>query len=408
LPDAADGWGPLHFAVNIGSMRVLQLLLAHPGVNVDMKSRSGRRPLDVCNSAEAARALLDAGAAISGPSPGCVSALHYAAYTSRDTVVDVLLARGANVRETFSAREGKQTFNLPGGGEALHLAAYALKNARAISEITPGLAALCDLAGSGLSNAHTMATRRVAVVNALLRAGADVNARATTPDNCRPTALHHAAGVGDAAVIRALLASGASVDAVDVSLGRTALVYAARYGSTDAVYALVAGGADVNAPVRASEEKNYRPLHYAILENRHAAATALLELGADTSHVESCLASSKVDDAMRALLARFVARGRAPPPARECALPGCQARRRAAYNDAKLMICGACKVRLSLWARDADSGTDSQRRPWRTAARSISASTGLHTRLPARRHETTLEARSRATKRKAHTRSYSL
>jgi ankyrin repeat protein len=262
LPDAADGWGPLHFAVNIGSMRVLQLLLAHPGVNVDMKSRSGRRPLDVCNSAEAARALLDAGAAISGPSPGCVSALHYAAYTSRDTVVDVLLARGANVRETFSAREGKQTFNLPGGGEALHLAAYALKNARAISEITPGLAALCDLAGSGLSNAHTMATRRVAVVNALLRAGADVNARATTPDNCRPTALHHAAGVGDAAVIRALLASGASVDAVDVSLGRTALVYAARYGSTDAVYALVAGGADVNAPVRTSEENNYRPLAF--------------------------------------------------------------------------------------------------------------------------------------------------
>ena len=98
-----------------------------------------------------------------------------------------------------------------------------------------------------------------------------------------------------------------------------------------------------------------RPLEAAILQNKQAAVTALLELGADTSQVARCLATPKVDDAMRALLARFVARGRAPPPARECAMPGCLARRRAAYDDKKLMICGACKVRRC-FGLDGDRG----------------------------------------------------
>jgi ankyrin repeat protein len=350
LPDAADGWGPLHYAVNMGSMRVLQLLLAHPDVNVDMQSRSRMRPLDACPSPEAARALLDAGATIAAPAPGCLSALHYAAYTSRDTVVDVLLARGANVRETFSAR--KESFGLGFGGEALHLAASALKSARALNESTQCLAALCNSAGSAHTNAHTTASRRVAVVIALLRAGADVNARATTlKTGLQPTALHLAAASGDAAVIRALLAGGASLDAVDTFPDKTALLVAAHEGHTDAIYALVAGGADVS-PV--CDDDEMRPLEAAILQNRPAAVTALLELGADTSQVARCLATPKVDDAMRALLARFVACGRAPPPARECGMPGCQARRRAAYDDAKLMICAACKVRLlgaHCWAR---------------------------------------------------------
>lgn len=342
MPDEAVGWGPLHYAVNFRNMRVLQLLLAHPGVNVDLQNRNCERPLDTCPSPEAARALLDAGATIAAPAPGCISALHHAAYSSRDTVVDVLIARGANVRETFSARKGRQTFNLDFGGEALHLAASALKTARAFSDCTQGLAALRNPAGAAHTDAHTTATLRVAVVNALLRAGADVNARATMIKNLQPTALHLAAQTGDAAVIRALLAGGASVNAVDALPGRTALSIAAHEGHTDAVYALAAGGADVS-PVCDDDET--RPLEFAILQNQHAAVTALLELGADTSQVASCLALPQVDDAMRALLARYVERGRAPPPARECALPGCQARRRAAYNDAKLMICGACKVR---------------------------------------------------------------
>jgi ankyrin repeat protein len=379
---------------------VLQLLLKHPRVNIEMESKWRWRPLDTCASAEAARALLDAGATLSAPAPGCMSALHHAVFSSRDDVVDVLLSRGANVREKFAARAVKQAFNLDLEGEALHLAAYGLRSTHAIIKNTGSLAALG--APAGVLNAHRMATRRVAVVNALLRAGADVTATATGREQPSivyyPMPLHLAALAGDAAVIRALLAGGAPVDARESSMSTTALIFAANEGHTDAIYALAAGGADVNARACVGGITQ-GPLDAAIVRNRPAAATALLELGANTSIVARYVASPMVDDAVRAVLNRYVTRGRTPLAARECAMPGCEARRRAFYGDAKLMICGACKVRLSLWAHDAHSGTDSlARRPWRTAARSISASTGLRTRRPAMLHATRLEARCRPMK----------
>jgi hypothetical protein len=381
---------------------VLQLLLKHPRVNIEMESKWRWRPLDTCASAEAARALLDAGATLSAPAPGCMSALHHAVFSSRDDVVDVLLSRGANVREKFAARAVKQAFNLDLEGEALHLAAYGLRSTHSIIKNTGSIAALG--APPGVRNAHMMATRRVKIVNALLRAGADVTATATArelPSNVyHPMPLHLAAQTGDAAVIRALLAGDAPVDARESSLSITPLMFAASDGHPDAIYALAAGGADVNARLGGITG----PLDAAIVHNRHAAATALLELGASTSIAARYVASSVVDDAMRAMLNRYVTRGRTPLAARECAMPGCEARRRAVYGDKKLMICGACKVRRC-FGLDAASGTDSRvaygsaiRRPWRTAARSIRRRTGQRTRLPARRLATRHEARCRPMK----------
>jgi hypothetical protein len=55
-------WRPLHHAAFNRSHRVLALLLATPGVDVNAASQAGWRPLDVCASAEGVRALLAAGA----------------------------------------------------------------------------------------------------------------------------------------------------------------------------------------------------------------------------------------------------------------------------------------------------------------------------------------------------------
>jgi cytohesin len=346
-----EGWRPLHNAAYSGSLRVLALLLAAPGVDVNAPS-SGKcwRPIDVCCSADAARMLLDAGAVQSAASPGSLSALHHAAYAGRPDVVEVLLARSASVTDTFSPEAGTTSFNVGFGGTALHLATTALCSARTTRA---ALGSSFDLLAPELAHAQEAATRRAEVCAALLSAGADVEAR-TSPTaadahlNYRMTPLIVASLAGDAAVIRALLRAGARTDAfVEQGTGMCALHFAAELGHTEAVYALASGGADVNKCVR----NNHRlsPLWRAVTGNHHGAVRALLELGADSSHAALALSRPPalllphvVDDATRALVARHRQGGVAP--ARACSLPDCEARRRAAYDDKKLMMC-PCKVR---------------------------------------------------------------
>src|SRR5262249_8574502 len=81
-----------------------------------------------------------------------------------------------------------------------------------------------------------------AVVEALLAAGADVNA--TTSNGATSLMLASQAGKADA--VQALLARGANVDAKEKVKGETALMIAAAYGRADVVRALTAKGADVS------------------------------------------------------------------------------------------------------------------------------------------------------------------
>jgi hypothetical protein len=115
------------------------------------------------------------------------------------------------------------------------------------------------------------------------------------------------------------------------------------------IYALAAGGADVNRVVR---NKMSTPLVQAVCEQKElGAARALLELGADSTFVAlmlsrppALLLPTVVDEPMRALVARYRRGGVAP--ARACSLPDCEARRRADYDDKKLLKC-PCMVRSS-------------------------------------------------------------
>ena len=82
-----------------------------------------------------------------------------------------------------------------------------------------------------------------AVVEQLLKAGADANTAMPGGE----TALMTAARSGKADVIRVLLAHGAAVNATEALRGQTALMWAAIHGNADAIAALATAGADLNA-----------------------------------------------------------------------------------------------------------------------------------------------------------------
>ncbi len=357
-----EGWTPLHHAAHYGHLAVLRVLLTHPGANVHARGRQGMmRPLDAAGSAGVARALLDAGACATAP-PGALSPLHHAVYHSRDDVVALLLSRGARASDAFSAQAVRVMFgdNFPGGGTALHMAAVALNAARGCVQLRGGTV-MAPLLAPELARAHDCAQRRAAIVTHLINAGADVDALSSAAPaaaggarslwdaaSClmnSQTPLMLAAQAGDAAVIRALLAGGARVGGVHSQLGHTALHFAALGGHVDAIHALVAAGAHVNpAGAAGREEATPSPLLYAMAGNHTRAVRALLELGADSAAAEVVLrstAAAVIGEATRELVARHRAGG-GPAPARVCALPSCEARRRADYDDKKLMKCAAC------------------------------------------------------------------
>ena len=83
-------------------------------------------------------------------------------------------------------------------------------------------------------------------VQALLDAGADVEADAHEYPYAGVTALMEAAAHGSTDVMKLLLAKGANIEAADAQKW-TALLWAADKGQADAAQLLITGGANVNA-----------------------------------------------------------------------------------------------------------------------------------------------------------------
>jgi ankyrin repeat protein len=126
-----------------------------------------------------------------------------------------------------------------------------------------------------------------ALLQAIREADAPAVARLATPEAARArnddgvTPLMVAAGLGHGAVVSALLAAGADVDAADAR-GFTALFHACHNGDEDRGYpdvvqTLLAAGADKEARIG----YGVRPLMYAAGHGEAAVVQALLAAGAD-------------------------------------------------------------------------------------------------------------------------------
>lgn len=100
-----------------------------------------------------------------------------------------------------------------------------------------------------------------------------------SPEEVGIPALAVAAGAGDLAAVRGLLAEGTPVDATD-PIGFTPLTYAARAGAADIVRVLAEAGAEVNHQSR-PEGMGMTPLHMAAAKGQTEAVVTLLELGAE-------------------------------------------------------------------------------------------------------------------------------
>ena len=240
----ADGAGstPLLLAAWFNpSVEVHRALLA-AGAAVDATDNRGRTALLAAASGnpnpDVVRLLLDAGARPDARDGQSRTALIAAASHNRDArAVRLLLAAGADPH----ARNDR-------GRTPLMEAAENNPNPEVIGALVDAGADIAAHDDSFSMTALMFAawgSTNAAVVRALLNAGADVHAR----DRDGWTALMHAAVFNihqdSPAVVGALIAADAEVDAVDDVEGYTALMWAANHGEIPAVvHALLDAGAD--------------------------------------------------------------------------------------------------------------------------------------------------------------------
>ena len=156
---------------------------------------------------EQVRVLLRQGGDVNAAQGDGMTALHWAARTGHDELVQVLIYAGANPVAVTRL----------GGYTPLHMAA-----------------------GSG----------RAVVVEALLVAGADRQARTTSGG---ATPLHLAAASGSGAAVDALLEQGAEVDARETRWGQTPLMFASSRGRLEVAMRLISAGADMAITTRVAD-----------------------------------------------------------------------------------------------------------------------------------------------------------
>jgi ankyrin repeat protein len=210
---------------------------------------------------------------LSGVTPLIVAVLE-----GNETLVDLFLARGADVNAADD--QGRTALAIASAAKNEPIAAkLRAKGASADAGAPPALA-LYLAAASG----------DVAGIEKALERGADLAAYDTRTSSDGRTALILAVENGQPAAVAALVARGADLEQKakssrhnvqafldSCSQERTALHVAAERGNTDVLRALLAGGASVAA----RDENKETPLHLAAAENRAEVVPILVEAGAE-------------------------------------------------------------------------------------------------------------------------------
>ena len=231
---------------------------------------------------------------------GPTNSLLFQAVSESPTAVRAVLEAGADigamdggdrigVPPSRNLQGNPEGLNYRGTGEftALHWAVDL--NRADVVQVLLGAGAEVNAAdGHGYTPLHWAVQPHVdtVIVEVLLQAGADVDARSTYPlryagghESCgRISPLHWAAWVNNASAAKILLDAGADLESTDND-GQTPLLHAAASGGTSTVELLVGEGADVDAmsilggPV----------IQFALMANDKRTVEILLEAGADVN-----------------------------------------------------------------------------------------------------------------------------
>jgi len=239
---------PLMYAAAYGSLQSMKILLKG-GADVDAVNAFGATALMwSVSQPEKVKLLLDHKANVNIKAKDGRTALIVAAFSpGSDRVVDLLLAHGADPKA--KSEDGINFLNAASLAMNPHAVQLALEKGLDMESRDPaGATSLMDAAGVG----------DLASVKALLAKGANVNAVSAGPDGLPPlkvkngviqlglfTPLMLAATYGPPELVEMLLKAGAKVNVTDVR-GMTPLHYAVTsdYQSPEIVRMLLAAGAD--------------------------------------------------------------------------------------------------------------------------------------------------------------------
>lgn len=283
-----SGETPLMTAARAGRVEAVKSLLAHQApidATERVKSQTALMWAVSEKRIEVVRTLLEAGANIKAASTSGFTPMLFAARTGDVELGRVLLAKGANVNDT--AKDGASVLHVAAVRGNVDFAIFLLSQGADPNADKPGYTTLHWVAGkwesqltADYSNSDegewaplvgVSPKRKVELVNALLKAGANPNAR-LTKDPPRfgmnlwqkkligATPFLLAAQAADVPVMRALLASGADPK-INTENDATPLMFAASFGR-------------VPSESRVTED--------AALD----AVQLCLELGMDTKHAE--------------------------------------------------------------------------------------------------------------------------
>lgn len=254
-PDAPDDTGiyPLDYAAFDNKVDLARLLLEY-NAQVNLLFR-GSTPLDLAvaaGHAETARLLIDNGADVRRVYPSGRTPLHIAAAGGSAELTALLIDRGAEIEARD--RYGLSPLDLAiSRGQAAPLGVLLDSGAKT----QPGLLrsalranrpevvrALVTHTKVSLAEIvkYAIAQRRPEILDILIQAGADLNAR----DEAGFTALQDAALSGNLDSVRILVDHGADVNAGDKATGATPLYMAATMGREQVVSLLLEKGADPN------------------------------------------------------------------------------------------------------------------------------------------------------------------
>jgi len=253
------GFTPLYLAV-LNRRPDIAALLLQEGANPNSRNDNGAPPLMAAcglGSLSLAKLLVRYGADVNAQTSGGAigrTPLYAAAVEGHEHIVSFLQGKGARV-DPF--------------------AAVALGNTKELSSMLdsdPVLVSATDARGTTLLHTAAWACQEEAA-RLLIQRGADVTCRT---EHELLTPLHFAALSGCVAVAEALLEAGADVNAQDW-LGQTALHFACEKDHSEMAKALVRAGANVNA----IDREGLTPLHVACINGDIGLVQLLVDAGAD-------------------------------------------------------------------------------------------------------------------------------